>query len=367
MKRFMSHPTIAMAAVLGACFLISLPAVAQTGDISKPGFGKGAKAKPLPPGGSAPRSTDGHPDLSGIWFPGLMGREDLTAESDPAHLQFDPKVTPEEKPPFQPWAAAKIKAMSDIDLQLGRASVKSCMLLRSAPGNVHDGSLPHPLQLVQTPRQLVQLDELNNNWRVIPTDGRPHSKDPDPTFMGEGIGHWEGENTLAIDVIAMDERTWDDGDGWFHSDQQHIVERLTRPNLNHLVYQVTIEDPKVLTKPWTSAPRKWSLGHEALQEYYCTNDEDKRQLEESRKEGARQRAARNRLIRQAQISQRLLRSLASTGSSPTSGFLNKWESTLISPSPKKSPREMAMQANIPRGQHRPTVIAASNFAIGGLS
>jgi hypothetical protein len=280
MKRFMSHPTIAMAAVLGACFLISLPAVAQTGDISKPGFGKGAKAKPLPPGGSAPRSTDGHPDLSGIWFPGLMGREDLTAESDPAHLQFDPKVTPEEKPPFQPWAAAKIKAMSEIDLQLGRASV-NCMP-RGVPGMFTTD--PYPLQLVQTPGQLVQLDELNNNWRVIPTDGRPHSKDPDPTFNGEGIGHWEGD-TLAIDVIAMDERTWDNGNGWFHSDQQHIVERLSRPSLNYLVYQVTIEDPKVLTKPWTSAPRKWSLGHEALQEYYCTNDEDKRQLEELEKKG----------------------------------------------------------------------------------
>jgi hypothetical protein len=62
--------------------------------------------------------------------------------------------------------------------------------------------------------------------------------------------------------------------------------------LNYLVVQVTIEDPKVLTKPWTSAPRKWSLGHEALQEYYCTNNEDKRQFEELEEKAAKEKAGK---------------------------------------------------------------------------
>jgi hypothetical protein len=61
---------------------------------------------------------------------------------------------------------------------------------------------------------------------------------------------------------------------WFHSDQEHVIERLGRPSMNYLVYQVTIEDPKVLTKSWTSAPRRWTLGHEDLQEYFCTNNEE---------------------------------------------------------------------------------------------
>jgi hypothetical protein len=252
-----------------AFLCLASPSVnAQAGQVSVPGFGK-PNAHPLPKGGPAPRAKDGHPDLSGVWFPGLLGGEDLTAEADPAHRQFDPKVTPEEKPPFQPWAAAKIKAMTDVDYQLGRASV-NCMP-RGVPGMFLVN--PYPVQLVQTPGKLVQLDELNNNWRVIPTDGRAHQKDPDPGFMGDGVGHWQGD-TLVIDVIAIDERTWNNFTGWFHSDQEHVIEHLGRPSLNYLVYQVTVEDPKVLTKPWTSAPRQWTLGREALQEYYCTNEKD---------------------------------------------------------------------------------------------
>jgi len=132
---------------------------------------------------------------------------------------------------------------------------------------------PYPIQLIQTPGQLVQLDELNNNWRVVPLDGHPHTKDADPTFNGEGIGHWE-EDTLVIDVTAIDERTWNNFTGWFHSDQEHVIERISRPSMNYLTVQITIEDPKVLTKPWTSAPRTWTLGHEDLLEYYCTNNQD---------------------------------------------------------------------------------------------
>ena len=242
------------------------------GQVDVAGFGK-SKAKPLPPGGPAPRTPDGHPDLSGVWFPGKMGREDLTAEADPARRQFDPKVTPEEKPPFQPWAAEKVKKLSTLDAEIVRPSV-NCMP-RGVPGMFITN--PYPIQLVQTKGQLVQLDELNNNFRVIATDGRPHTQDPDPAFNGEGVAHWDGD-TLVIDTIAIDERTWNNFTGWFHSDQEHVIERIGLPSENYLTYQVTIEDPKVLSKPWTSAPRTWSLGHEPLQEYYCTNNREEEAL-----------------------------------------------------------------------------------------
>jgi hypothetical protein len=232
--------------------------------------------QPLPPGGPAPRMADGHPDLSGVWFPGVTGGGNLNdvgldGNSNLVRQEFDPKKTPQEPPPFQPWAAAKLKEMypTQIDVELHRPSV-NCEP-RGVPGMFTTN--PYPIQLVTTPGQFIQLIELNNNFRVVPTDGRPHAKDPDPTFNGDGVAHWDGD-TLVIDTIAIDEKTWNDMQGWFHSDEEHVVERLTRPSLNYLIYQVTIEDPKVLTKSWTSAPHTWTLGHEPLGEYYCTHNEE---------------------------------------------------------------------------------------------
>jgi hypothetical protein len=258
------------ALIIAAGVCGSVPAAAQEknsqGDSFKP------KLTALPKGGPAPRTAEGHPDFSGVWFPGVTGGYDT---SNPTALRsFDPKVTPEEKPPFQPWAAAKINSMTAVDFELGRASV-NC-LPRGTPlsflGN------PYPIKLVQTRNELIQLFELNTNFRVIHTDGRPHTKNPDPTFAGDASAQWEGD-TLVIDVIAIDERTWNNFVGWFHSDQEHVIERLTRPSENYLIYQVTIEDPKVLTKAWTSAPRQWTLSHEDLEEYYCTNNQEVQQYQ----------------------------------------------------------------------------------------
>lgn len=265
MTRRLTICPLSFGAALTLMIVASLPASAQEGKSSAPGATQ-AKTAAAPKGGPAPRTADGHPDLSGIWFPGTAGGFTFNPG---LRRQFDPKETPEEPPPFQPWAAAKIKAMTSTDYELGRASV-NC-LPRGVPGMFLID--PYPIQLVQTPGLFIQLDELNNNWRVIHTDGRPHNPDPDPAFNGDEVGHWEGD-TLVIDVVGIDERTWNNFTGWFHSDQEHVIERISRPSLNYLVYQVTIEDPKVLTKPWTSARRVWTLGHEDLLEYFCTNNQD---------------------------------------------------------------------------------------------
>ena len=272
------------------------------------GAGKSA-SKALPDGGPAPRLADGHPDLSGIWFVGGLGKEDArlaqsaATQGDPAQRPFDPKVTPEEKPSFQPWAAEKVKQMgrgpaagalskmtkeqqlAAIDTEIARLE-RECMP-HGVPGITLVGAM-HGMQLVATPGTLVQLTELNHDWRVVSIDGGAHSKDPDPKFNGESVARWDG-NTLVIDTVGLDERTWNDGAGWIHSDQQHVVERFTRPSRNYLIYQVTIEDPKVLTKPWVSAPHKFSLSvsSDPLNEWYCginpDGDEEVRALKETRK------------------------------------------------------------------------------------
>ena len=274
----------------GALALVSMVCVnagAQDGTGQKEASAYARKAsKPLPDGGPAPRLADGHPDLSGLWYVGLLGKEDATLNGggfggDPLQRPFDPKVTPEEKPSFQPWAAEKIKQLNisapagaydklpkDQKIAVLKNEIlhlsENCMP-HGVPGNFENG---HGVQLVQTPGFLVQLIELNHDFRIVPTDGRPHTEDPDPSFNGEGVGRWEGD-TLVIDTIAIDERARVTAQWTFHGAREHIVQRLSRPSMNYLDYQVTVEDPMVLTKPWTSVVHHFSLSHEPLFEWYC--------------------------------------------------------------------------------------------------
>ena len=137
-------------------------------------------------------------------------------EGDPALRAFDPKVTPEEKPSFQPWAADKIKQqqqanvlsyspasfnklpkeqkLAGFDQEIAKLS-RTCM-----PAGVPRIGLGggHGMELVQHPGVLVQLIDANHDFRVIPTDGRAHSKDPAPAFNGEEVGHWDESTLVSI-------------------------------------------------------------------------------------------------------------------------------------------------------------------------
>jgi hypothetical protein len=259
------------------CLVVSAQPQQGASDQVHSGYGGVHK---LPPGGPAPRTADGHPDLSGVWFPNSGGVGIMAADPvDPdARLQFDPKVTPEEKPSFQPWAVAKLKSMSLTEVSLADAGVNCDP--EGVPGMFLMSTHPYPIKIVQTPAEFVQLNEFRNNFRIVPLDDRPHQKNPDPTYTGDAVGHWE-KDTLVIDVVGLDERSHGmRGAAFFHSDQEHVIEHISRPSMNYLVYQVTIEDPKVLTKPWNSAPRRWSLSryHESLEEFYCTNEQDTKEF-----------------------------------------------------------------------------------------
>lgn len=313
MKLRLASSLVIVACVSALVCMFSSHAGAQEarGQTSGPAYAGAGKApsKVLTDGGPAPRLADGHPDFSGIWFVGALGKEDaLSVESaatqgDPALRPFDPKVTPEEQPSFQAWAAEKVKQLgrgpaagrlakmtkeqqlAAVDTEIMRLE-RNCMP-HGVPAIVLVGAM-HGMQLVSTPDTLVELTELNHDWRVIPTDERAHKKDPDPLFNGDEVGRWEGD-TLVIDTIGLDDRTWNDAGAWIHSDQQHVVERFSRPSRNYLIYQVSVEDPKVLTKPWVSAPHKYSLSvsSDPLNEWYCginpDGDEEVRALKETRK------------------------------------------------------------------------------------
>lgn len=226
--------------------------------------------RPLPPGGQTPRLADGKPDFTGHWFPngagqGVSGRYGV----DPAAIpQFDPKVTPELRPAFRPEAQAKIKAMTPTELELSKSSV-NC-LPRGVPAIWLQN--PYTTMIVHKPGLMVQLYEVLNNWRVIHLDGRPLPKDPEPFFHGTSTTRWDGD-TLVVESIGFDERTYIQPNGWYHSDQLKVTERYTRPSMNYLMVEITVEDPQVLVTPWKSAPRKWTLGNGEIYEFYCTNNQ----------------------------------------------------------------------------------------------
>ena len=263
---------IACLAALALTGALSISVGAQTQAQAKP---TEYLIKPLPPGGAAPRLADGHVDLSGHWLPngagqGVSGRFGV----DPAALgQFDRRANPEEPPSFQPWAADKIKNMTDTERELAKSSV-NCMP-RGVPAIWLQN--PYSTVIVHTPAMMAQLYEVLNNWRLIHTDGRPVPKSPEPWFHGNSTTHWEGD-TFVVDSVAFDDRTYIMPNGWFHSDALHVTERYTRPSMNYLFVQITVDDPKVLTKPWKSANRRWTLGNGEVYEFYCDNNKDVEEL-----------------------------------------------------------------------------------------
>jgi hypothetical protein len=114
-------------------------------------------------------------------------------------------------------------------------------------------------------------------YRVIPTDGRGHRVNANPSAYGDSVGHWEG-NTLVIETTSFSEDTWFGENGYFHSDAMRVTERLWREGEN-LVWQATVEDPKVLTVPWTMVPRVMRPSNEPLEESpRCVEDDGARLL-----------------------------------------------------------------------------------------
>ena len=226
----------------------------------------------LPPGGPAPKMSDGHVDLTGRYYPDAAGRMlQVAYPLDPSSFrQFDPAKTPELAPVFKPGIDPKYRrsvGYGDCD-QAGTPSTP-----------LEQGSQHAPMELIATPKRLVMLYEYPMDIRMVYFN-RQHPQDPDPTFNGDTTAHWDGD-TLVLDVVAIDERMRNFGGGgfggWFPSAQEHIVERLHRTSKNYLTYQITIEDPVVLAKPWSSAPRIWTLAvdpHDEWGEVFCTLNQE---------------------------------------------------------------------------------------------
>jgi hypothetical protein len=225
----------------------------------------------------APRTADGHPDLSGMWIEkyGALGTDPAAGKTEvPNRRSGMPAAYPSDELPYQSWAALKARQLHDAE--------NTDPLLHCEPYGVpRIWGGPHPARLVQLHGELIILYERDTAFRIIPTDGRSHNPDADPSWMGNSVAKWEGD-TLVIDTIDLNEKSWlgsgknaGEGSGTFHSDALHVTERISRPDFDHLTVQITDDDAKVFTHPWISS---WNMNLVPKEDMYedvtCSNEKD---------------------------------------------------------------------------------------------
>jgi len=151
---------------------------------------------------------------------------------------------------MQPWAEALFKAAKPGYGPRATPDTQDPILSCLPPGVPRIMLIPFPMQIVQAPGQVIMMFEYDHFMRQIYTNRREHPKDLDLSWMGDSIGHWEG-NTLVVDTVGLNDKTWLDQVGHPHSTALHVVERLRRADRETLTDDITIDDPKAYTKPWS--------------------------------------------------------------------------------------------------------------------
>ena len=196
-----------------------------------------------PPTGPAPRTADGKPDLSGVWW--------------------SPRTVDPGKPEFLPAAV-------DVARKRAEDNRKDSPQAHCLPNAV---TRIGPLyEFVQSKDFLVMIsDDDSPGFHQIYLNGRSHPKEPDPLWYGNSIGRWEGD-TLVVDRVNFEEQVWLDQEAHPHSDRLHVTEKYRRVDLGHLETEVTVEDPGVLAKPWTMKRVSDLAPGEEIREFICAEN-----------------------------------------------------------------------------------------------
>jgi len=243
----MRNHALGMAMAFAISLSCSMPACAQTN-----------------PPSAAPDVPDSNPahDLSGVWF-------DDHPRPITVMQRYWAYTFTLDAPPMTPWALAQFNAAKPSfgPHAYPLAQTNDPLYHTCAPiGFPLVFLYPLPMQIVQAPGQVIMLFEWDSLRHQIFTDGRPHDTALGPLWMGDSIGHWEGD-TLVTDTVNLNDKTWLDRMGHPHSDALHVVERIRRVDHDHLVDDITIEDPKAYTKPWIAhlpfvLKPKWTLAEQ---------------------------------------------------------------------------------------------------------
>jgi hypothetical protein len=274
MSKKISSAALALVAVGFLCS-VSSPLVAQwlkypTADVPRGRDGKPSLTAPTP------RTRDGKPDFSGMWLTadGLpceaqsLGREFLEcgAELPISRYGINMGMGMPGGLPYQPWAAQQVKTQTE-------QNSKDDPHARCLPDTfVRLYGLPHIQKFIQTPGLLVMINELNASYRQVFTDGRPLPNDPQPSWQGYSSGKWVGD-TLVVDSIGFRDGLWLDIVGSPMTDAAKVRERIRRPDFGHLEVEVTVDDPKAYTRPWTVTMKQAIVLDTELVDEICLENE----------------------------------------------------------------------------------------------
>lgn len=252
---------------------IAVPVGAQWLNYPTPGVPKTFDGKP-DLSAPAPRSADGKKDLSGMWevasgrisrpCPSKNSKDCEELRTSDLWLDFGHDIP--GGLPYQPWAADLVKQRKS---QNGRDDPTSKCLPLGVPRLLVD---PEYRKIVQVPGLMVILNERDSSYRQIFTDGRPLPTDPEPNWKGYSTGKWEGDS-LVVDTIGLRDGMWLDRNGSPLTEAAKITERFRRVNYGTLEIDVTVNDPKAYTKPFTTKLNEYIVLNTELMDYICNENE----------------------------------------------------------------------------------------------
>ncbi|HTW66868.1 MAG TPA: hypothetical protein VME17_19750 [Bryobacteraceae bacterium] len=209
----------------------------------------------------APRTKDGQPDIAGIWLPnGLKYLINIAADLKPDQV------------PFQPWALALYKERRAND---GRDDPNNKCLPSGTP---EKDAVTSPYKIMEFPGEVVILYESRTIYRQIFTDGRTMPKNFKPSWQGFSTGKWEGDE-FVVETTGLNGKIWMDTNGHPLTEAAHVTERYHRLDYGHMTIQITIDDPKAYTRPWTITENPSLEPDTELLEYVCEeNNRDARHI-----------------------------------------------------------------------------------------